>query len=86
MRGYDEWKLRTPPEYEWDRPEPQQDPGGCRLCGASGWAVYTIFGRYVGPGPLPEYCSRPNLHDVRCPDCGGSGEIICDDEEQDDAA
>jgi hypothetical protein len=83
--SYDAWKLATPPEYEWtDRPEPQQDPGPCRLCNGTGWIVCTTYGRYVAAGPLPEYSSARGVHDAQCDACGGSGEIVEEEEDEDD--
>lgn len=73
--GYDNWKLRTPPEYEADDPPPSQDPGECQRCQGSGWIVCNRLGRYLGAGPLTEYVTMRGLHDAECDACGGSGTI-----------
>lgn len=73
--SYDAWKTREP-DWDDDRPEPQDDPCPCRHCNGSGWiAVSNGFsGRYLGPGPVPEYAR--GARDARCDSCGGSGEIF----------
>lgn len=75
MSSYDNWKLRTPPEYEADDPPDRQDPGECQRCQGSGWIVCNRLGRYLGAGPLSEYSTMRGLHDAKCDACGGSGWI-----------
>lgn len=73
LPGYDAWLTREP---DWDDdPSELQEPGPCRRCNGSGWiAVSNGFsGRYLGPGPVPEYAR--GARDARCDACGGSGEI-----------
>jgi DnaJ-class molecular chaperone len=74
-RTYDEWKLRTPPEYECDDPPSRQDPGECERCRGSGWIVVNRLGRYIAAGPVPDYSRSRFVFDEPCDGCGGSGVI-----------
>jgi hypothetical protein len=74
--GYDAWKLDS--GYESDEPERQDDPGPCRLCNGSGEVAVTQYGKYLGPGPVPDYA---RVRGARCDSCGGSGEIFADEED-----
>ena len=77
--SYDAWKTASP--YDSDAPESQTDPGPCRLCRGSGSIVTMLFGRYKGPGPLPDPPPR-GLYERDCPNCGGSGEITAEDADE----
>jgi hypothetical protein len=33
LPGYDAWKTATPPEYEEDEPEREEEPPICEVCG-----------------------------------------------------
>jgi hypothetical protein len=70
----DAWKTREP---ECDDPR-SQEPGECERCRGSGWIAVNSLGRYLGPGPVPQYTTH-RLRSVECDACGGCG-VIADPE------